>query len=525
MIHFQPWKIFVAIAAIVLGLIYAAPNLLSEKQAEQIPSWLPHRQVSLGLDLQGGSHILLQVDIQAVLREQVNALLETARAALRKDRNLRFTGLGIENNAVVFRLLDSGKTDQVRKDIRDSEPDADIAVNGDAFRLEIRKDEIERRKRSIVEQSIEIVRRRIDEMGTREPTIQRQGDDRILVQLPGVRDPERVKSLLGKTAKLTFRFVDEETSAEDAKQGRLPASSELLPMEDRGTRSATNEIVVRKRVMVSGEDLTDARASYDEHGAPSVSFKFNSKGARQFGDATRDNVGKLFAIVLDNKVISAPVIRSPILGGIGIITGNFTTQTAQDLALLLRAGALPAPLKVLEERSVGPELGADSIRAGVYSSIVGLVLVVAYMIGAYGLFGMFANVALVINLVMILAVMSVLQATLTLPGIAGILLTLGMSVDANVLINERVREETLAGRSPLAALDTGFTRAWATILDANLTTIIKMVLLYAFGSGSVKGFAVTITIGILTSMFTAILVVRMMMVAYVRRRRLKLLPV
>jgi protein-export membrane protein SecD len=277
--------------------------------------------------------------------------------------------------------------------------------------------------------------------------------------------------------------------------------------------------------MVSGENLTDARASYDEHSRPAVSFKFDSVGARRFGDATSENVGKLFAIVLDNKVISAPRIQTAIRGGSGIITGSFTTQAAQDLALLLRAGALPAPLKIIEERSVGPELGADSIQAGVYSCVVGLVLVVVYMAGAYGLFGLFANIALILNLVLIVAVLSILQVTLTLPGIAGILLTLGMAVDANVLVNERIREETKAGRSALAALDVGYTRAWATILDANLTTIIKMVLLYSFGSGSVKGFAVTITIGILTSMFTAILVVRMIMVAWIRQHRTKLLPV
>jgi preprotein translocase subunit SecD len=342
--------------------------------------------------------------------------------------------------------------------------------------------------------------------------------------VPGLTDPQRLKDILGKTAKMTFRFVDEETSVEDAKQGRLPPSSELLKYEERGSQAGA-EIVVRRRVMVSGENLTKAAASYDDRSRPAVSFEFDSVGGRRFGDATKDNVGKRFAIVLDNRVISAPTIQSAILGGKGIITGSFTTQQAQDLALLLRAGALPAPLKIIEERSVGPELGADSIQAGVYSCIVGFLLVVVYMVAAYGLFGLFANIALILNLVLIIAIMSVMEATLTLPGIAGILLTLGMAVDANVLVNERIREETKNGRSPLAAIDVGYTRAWATILDSNLTTIIKMVLLYAFGSGAVKGFAVTITIGILTSMFTAILVVRMIMVAWTKQRRLKLLPV
>ncbi len=525
MIHFAPWKIVVTAVACLLGLIYAAPNLVSEQAAQRIPSWLPHKQLVLGLDLQGGSYLLLEVDTGAVVKERVNSLLDGVRTSLRKDRSVQYTGLAIDGDTVTVRISDPAKVEPVRKQIREDEPDTEVSVEGgQTLRVGFRAAEVEAKRRAAVEQSIEIVRRRIDEMGTREPIIQRQGDSRILVQVPGLSDPQRLKDILGKTAKLTFRFVDEETSVEDAKQGRLPPSSELLKYEERGS-TAGAEIVVRRRIMVSGENLVDARASFDESSRPAVSFKFDSVGGRRFGDATKDNVGKLFAIVLDNRVISAPRIQSAILGGSGIITGSFTTQQAQDLALLLRAGALPAPLKIIEERSVGPELGADSIQAGVYSCIVGFLLVVVYMVAAYGLFGLFANIALILNLVLIIAVMSVMEATLTLPGIAGILLTLGMAVDANVLVNERIREETKNGRSPLAAIDVGYTRAWATILDSNLTTIIKMVLLYAFGSGAVKGFAVTITIGILTSMFTAILVVRMIMVAWTKQRRLKLLPV
>jgi len=523
MIHFQPWKIALVLAVIVLSLAYASPNLLSEKQAEGLPSWLPHKQVSLGLDLQGGSHILLEVDIPAVLREQTNSLLDGVRNTLRKDRAVRYTGLGIEAGAVVFRLLDADKGEQLRKDLRQAEPDADIAVEGDKFRIAFRAAEVERKKRAIVEQSIEIVRRRIDEMGTREPTIQRQGDDRILVQLPGVRDPERVKQLLGKTAKLTFRFVDEETSVEDAKQGRLPAASELLPLEDR-LGGGASEIVVRRRIMVSGENLTDARASYDEHGRPAVSFRFDSVGARGFGAATRDSVGKLFAIVLDNRVISAPRIQSAILGGSGIITGNFSTQSANDLALLLRAGALPAPMKVLEERTVGADLGADSISAGVFASWLGLALVAVFMLAFYGFFGLVANVALVANVVIILAALSVLGATLTLPGIAGIVLTMGMAVDANVLIYERMREEARSGRSPVSAVDAGFSRAFATIFDSNMTHLIAAALLYLVGTGPVKGFAVTLIIGVLTSLFTAVMVTRLMVVTWLKQFRPKALP-
>jgi len=524
MIHFAPWKIAVTVIACLLGLIYAAPNFVSEQAASRIPAWLPHKQLVLGLDLQGGSYLLLEVETDAVLRERLNSLVDGVRTTLRKDRSVQYTGLAMAGDVVTVRITDPAKIEGVRKQLREDEPDTEVSLDGQTLRIGFRASELEAKRRSAVEQSIEIVRRRIDEMGTREPIIQRQGENRILVQVPGLKDPERLKAILGQTAKLTFRFVDEDTSVEDARQGRLPPSSELLKYEERGGAPGA-EIVVRRRIMVSGENLVDARASFDEYSRPAVSFKFDSVGARRFGDATKDNVGKLFAIVLDNKVISAPRIQTAILGGSGIITGSFTTQQAQDLALLLRAGALPAPLKIIEERSVGPELGADSIRAGVYSCMIGFVLVVTYMVAAYGLFGLFANLALILNMILIIAVMSVIEATLTLPGIAGILLTLGMAVDANVLVNERIREETKNGRSPLAAIDVGYTRAWATILDANLTTIIKMVILYALGSGAVKGFAVTITIGILTSMFTAILVVRMIMIAWIRRRRLKLLPV
>jgi preprotein translocase subunit SecD len=524
MIHFQPWKILLITAVCVLGVIYALPSLLDENVAAKLPSWGPNKQITLGLDLQGGSHLLLEVDTQTVVRERTNALLDGVRTVLRKDTALRYTGLGIEGGDVVFRLQDPAKIDQVRRGIREADSDTEVTVEGDRFRVAFKKEALEARRKSAVEQSIEIVRRRVDEMGTREPTIQRQGEDRILVQLPGVRDPERVKALLGKTAKLTFRFVDEETSVEDAKQGRLPAASELLPLEDRLAGGAS-EIVVRRRIMVSGESLTDARASFDESGRPAVSFKFDSVGARGFAAATRDNVGKLFAIVLDNRVISAPRIQSAILGGSGIITGNFSTQSANDLALLLRAGALPAPMKVLEERTVGADLGADSIRAGAIACLVGYILIAVLMVVGYGLFGLIANLALVLNLVFTVAIMSLLGGTLTLPGIAGMVLGLAMAVDANVLIYERMREEERLGRSPFPAADQAFQRAFVTILDSNLTTLIAAAFLYAFGSGPVRGFAVTLSIAIVCSMFTAISLTRMLVSLWLQWRRPKELPI
>ena len=377
------------------------------------------------------------------------------------------------------------------------------------------------RANNVMQQSVEIIRRRIDETGTREPSIQRQGDTRILIQLPGLGDPERIKNLLGQTAKLSFRFVEE-----NVRPGvdPIPAGAEVLPAAEGERDTGLSEYVVRKRIMVGGETLVDAQPTFQDN-APVVSFRFDAVGAKRFADATTQNVGRLFAIVLDGEVISAPVIREPILGGAGVISGTFTVQQVQDLALLLRAGALPAPLTILEERTVGPGLGADSVAAGKIASVLGLVFVILFMGAVYGLFGVMANVALVINLTLILAVLSALQATLTLPGIAGIVLTIGMAVDANVLIFERIREETRAGRGPVSAIDAGYRRALTTIIDANVTTLIAAVLLFQFGTGPVKGFAVTLAIGLITSMFTAIMLTRLFVVTWLRQRRPQALPV
>ncbi|MDQ2803140.1 MAG: protein translocase subunit SecD, partial [Pseudomonadota bacterium] len=371
-----------------------------------------------------------------------------------------------------------------------------------------------------VQQSIEIVRRRIDETGVVDPQVSREGESRIVVQLPGISDPERVKQLLGKTAHMTFQLVD--TTANPASGGPRPPGVEYLPMQD----DAQHKIAVRSRVDVDGGDLTDARAASDQQSAQwVVNFTFNSVGARRFADITRANVSRPFAIVLDGRVISAPVIREPITGGRGQISGSFTAQTASDLALLLRAGALPAPLTVIEENTIGPELGADAIRAGAISLAVGFVLVIAFMGFFYGLFGWFANLVLVVNLVMMLAILSLLQATLTLPGMAGILLTLGMAVDANILINERIREEQRLGRPPLAALEHGFQRAFRTIFDSNATAFLAHVMLFIFGSGPVRGFAVTITVGIATSLFTAWFLTRLLVARWYVSTRPRLLPV
>ncbi|MBV8538094.1 MAG: protein translocase subunit SecD [Alphaproteobacteria bacterium] len=527
MVGMAKWKIWTILALVAFGVIFAAPNLVPPERAEAIPSWLPHRQVSLGLDLLGGSYLLLQVDVDAVMKERLNNLIDGVRTAMRKERII-VSNLGPEGGtAVTFKVRDAGELEKARNAVRDIDPTTQVTTQPDGtVKIQFDQQQIADLNRKTLTQSVEIVRRRMDETGTKEPSIQTQGIDRILVQLPGLKDPERIKELLGKTAKLTFHLPDLTNSVEEAKAGHIPPGDELLPSDQAGADGKPLMYLIQRRVLVSGDRLTDAQPGTNpQSGQWVVNFTFDGVGTRQFADVTRDNVGRPFAVVLDGKVITAPVIREPILGGRGQISGNFTARSASDLAVLLRAGALPAPLKIIEERSIGPGLGADSIRAGVYSSIAGFVLVVAYMIAAYGLFGFFANVALVANLILIIAAMSILQATLTLPGIAGILLTLGMAVDANVLINERIREETKNGKTPLAALDAGFARALSTIVDANLTTLIKMLLLYIFGSGPVKGFAVTISIGILTSMVTATLLVRLLILLWIRYRRPKLLPV
>jgi SecD/SecF fusion protein len=526
MSHFPVWKIVVVVLGCVLGVMFAAPNLLTDEEVAGLPQFMPHQKVNLGLDLQGGSYLLMEVDFDAVLRERAQGLVDSARTILRRER-IGYQDLGITNDGgVSFTLTNPADAERARSEFRKAETDVTIDVQGNRMVLRYSEQATVARKNQVLEQSIEIVRRRVDELGTTEPSIQRQGENRILVQLPGLNDPERIKNLLGKTAKMNFQLVDVSMSPEDARAtGRIPPGDDLLP-EDKGRNAQGNPVfhLVQKQIAVGGETLVDAQPSFRD-GRPVVTFRFDAGGGRKFAEITRSNVGRPFAIVLDNKVISAPVIREPILGGSGEISGNFTTQEAKDLALLLRAGALPAPLKVVEERSVGPDLGADSIKSGTHATILGLVLVLAYMLLSYGRFGLFADVAVLLNLVLTIAALSLLQATLTLPGIAGLLLTVGMSVDANILINERTREEILNGRSPMSAIEAGFTKAWATIIDSNLTTLIKMAILYLLGAGVVRGFAVTIFLGILISMFTSIVLVRLMMTSWLRRVRPKQLKI
>ena len=527
MVHFPRWQRILVILICVLGIAYAAPNLVSRQTAEGLPDWLPHKQISLGLDLQGGSHLLLEVDTGAVIRELMDATVDEVRLQLRRERIL-YSDLGVDGDSLHVTIKKPEDLDRARALLRDIGSDT-ILGEGEGNRLTLTMTEKEQqaREQSAVEKSIEIIRRRIDETGVREPTIQRQGAGRILVQLPGISDPERMKQLLGKTAKLTFHLVDERGATLEPGRKRVPPGSMLVPSANEfDSKGNPRQYLVKKRVVVSGENLIDAQPTFDQRDSqPIVSFRFDTVGAKRFGEATSEHTGEILAIVLDGKVISAPRIREPILGGSGVISGSFTVEGARDLALLLRAGALPAPLTILEERTVGPGLGADSVAAGKIAGMVGFAAVVIFMVVAYGLFGVMADVALVVNVILILAALSVLQATLTLPGIAGIVLTMGMAVDANVLIFERIREEGDAGRTPISAIDAGYSRALSTIVDSNVTTLIAGVLLFMFGSGPVRGFAVTLSIGIVTSMFTAIMVSRLMVVMWLRRARPHVVPV
>ena len=521
MMYFSRLKTTLILAVCALGVLLCIPTLFYTYTP---PAGVPWRKVQLGLDLSGGSYLLLELDTAAVAKERLDSLADGARTVLRgKVTGYQPPVSQPAQDRVLIRMAPGPQQDDAVKLLRDAASangatDYQVDANAGDIKLTIPVSVQRDRAAAAIAQSIEIVRRRIDDTGVLDPQITRQGDNRIVVQLPGVEDPNRIKELIGQTARMTFRLVDE-----NANPAAPPPGVDFLPMEGQPGQ----KIAVRKRVEVDGANLTDARPgqSSAHPGSWVVSFTFDSQGARQFARVSGANVGHRFAVVLDEKVITAPVINEAITGGRGEISGNFTAQSASDLAVLLRAGALPAPLTVVEERSVGPELGQDSIRAGAISLFVGFVLVMAYMAVFYGLFGLFANIALVINLFLQVAVLSLLGATLTLPGMAGILLTLGVAVDANILIIERIREEVRHGRTPLNALETGFRKAYGTIVDSNATAFLAHVMLFVFGSGPVRGFAVTITVGIATTLFTATLVARLLTVRWYVSNKPKLLPV
>src|SRR6266404_2541370 len=533
MLYFTRWKALAIILTALVVCLCAVPNFFPEATVKGWPKWA-QRHLVLGLDLQGGSHILLEVDANAVKKDKLDQVRDDIRRALR-DAKIGYSGLAVRSDNVEVRISKDSDVQNALTKLRElSQPlggllgtsgQRSLEVSdggGGVIRITVPQGAVTERIRQAVEQSIQIVERRVNELGTVEPLIQRQGVDRILVQVPGLQDPTRLKELLGKTAKLDFRMVDLTVPADQAQQGRVPPDSEVLM----SSTSPKTPYVIKKQVLVSGADLTDAQPGFDQRsGEPIVSFRFNTSGSRKFAQATSENVGQPFAIVLDNEVISAPVIREPITGGSGQISGSFTVQQANDLAILLRAGALPAPLTIIEERTVGPGLGQDSIEKGELAAYVGSIMVIVFMLVTYRLFGVFANVAVAINVAMIFGVLSLLNATLTLPGIAGIVLTVGIAVDSNVLIYERIREELRGGRNAISAIDAGFKRALSTILDSNITTFIAAAVLFYIGTGPVRGFAVTLGIGIITTVFTAFTLTRLIVAGWVRWKRPQTVPI
>jgi len=537
MLHVSNWTRAIVAIIVLAGLLISLPNALPSSVMARYPAWLPHGTVNLGLDLQGGSYILLEVGIDQVYKDQLESLVGDIRSGLRKAR-IGYTDLNVKGDTVSVRILDAARFDEAKSIINALVPSAGgslLSVGGRAYDVTSPSSGVislhmtdaykTQKKEQTVEQSIEVVRKRIDELGTREPTIERQGDDRIIVQVPGLSDPKELLKILSTTAKMTFQLVDEAADPAQIAKGIIPIGDELLKTKADDNRPSET-LAIQKRIYVAGDRLTNAQQSFEQQtGQVVVTFNFDTTGARQFGDVTKNNVGHRFAIVLDKEILTAPVIQTPILGGSGQITGNFTVKSATELAVLLRAGALPAPLKPIEERTVGAELGKDSVQAGSLSALGGLLCVGLFMVARYGLFGLFADVALTLNIVLLLAILTLFGATLTLPGIAGIVLTMGMAVDANVLIYERIREEQRNGRTMLASIDAGFTRARATIFDANSTHLIAALILFELGSGPVRGFAVTLGVGILTSFFTAVMVTRLIVIAWLNVRRPKRLAI
>ena len=535
MLYFSRTKAAAILLTALVVCSFTIPNFFSEQTVKSWPAWAQRRLV-LGLDLQGGSHILLEVDQNDIRKQRLDTLRDEVLRTLREARITWANAPAVRGNSVEVRLREGTDFPTAFAKLRDlSQPLGGVLqgngmrtlevvdAGGGLVRITPSDAAMVERTRQTIDQSVPIIEKRINELGLVEPTVQRQGTDRILVQVPGLGDPRRLLELLGRTAKLEFSLVDTSMSAEDALQGRAPSDDEVL-FEKQGDQKIP--ILVKRQALVEGADLTDAQASFDQRTSePIVNFKFNSTGARKFGRATQENVGRPFAIVLDNEIISAPVIREPILGGSGQISGSFTVESANNLAILLRAGALPAKLTVIEQRVVGPGLGLDSIKAGEHASIAGALLVVVFMLVTYALFGLFANIAVAINVLMIIGVLSFLNATLTLPGIAGIVLTVGIAVDSNVLIYERIREEVRNGRTAITAIDAGFTRALATILDSNITTFIAAAVLFFIGTGPVRGFAVTLGIGIITTLFTAFTMTRLIMAFWVRMVRPQTVPI
>lgn len=528
MLDFPRWKKIWLWAITLIGVLAAAPSLVSVAGGSW-PSSLPDPRVNLGLDLAGGSHILLEADASQVAAQRLETMDEAVRAALKKaEPRIRAGDISSKDGRLSFLLDDPSQVDAAREAILPLTTGAGLTGQRD-WRIEVRDGSrfvltptqagLDQAVTQAMDSATEVVRKRIDALGTREPTIIRQGDLRIVVQVPGLDDPKKLKDLLGQTAKLEFKLVDSNALPSDVAQGIVPPGSEFVPYSDPDSAGVAG-IAVRRLGGIKGDSLTNAQQTFDgQTNEPVVSITFDQQGGAKFAKLTTENVNKPFAIILDGKVLSAPNINEPILGGSAQISGNFTVDSANQLAISLRSGALPVDLKVVEERTVGPDLGADSIRKGAIAMAVGAVAVMVLIAATYGRFGLFANAALVINVLMILGIMAIANTTLTLPGIAGFVLTIGAAVDANVLINERIREERKRGRRVIAAVENGYREASRAIMDANLTNVIAAVLLFLFGSGPVRGFAIVLMIGIVTSVFTAVTMTRLWVAGWLRKAR------
>ena len=532
MLHFSRWKTLAILGSVLVAIILALPNVLPASVNEKLGAY-GLKPLTLGLDLQGGSNVLLEVD-RVDLKEKLGTQLTGDIRATLREAKIGYQGINRSGDGVTVRITNLADLDRAREELKKLQQPVntglfstgavinlfDLGQQDQQFTFTYSEPGLDSKIGAAVAQSLKIVESRINALGTTEPVIQQQGKDRIVVQLPGVQDPERVKSVIGRTAKLTFQLLCE--SQPSAAGQNPPPECKALPLKDDPKRIMW--VQTSSRATVDGADLNDAKPGFDQQNQPVVTFRFNTKGAERFGKLTRENVGKPFAIILDDEIVSFPRINEPILGGSGQISGNFTTEETANLSIVLRSGALPAKLTIVEERTVGPSLGSDSIRAGLIASMIGLIAVVLFMLLVYGIFGVFANIALLANLIMLIALMSLFGSTLTLPGIAGIVLTMGMAVDSNVLVYERIREEWRNGRTALNAIETGFRAALATILDANITTLIAGIVLFGIGSGPVRGFAVTLSIGILTTVFTAFTLTKLIVAWWVKIARPKEVP-
>ncbi|MBD8677698.1 protein translocase subunit SecD [Sphingomonas sp. CFBP 13720] len=523
MLDFPRWKQIAIWGFVALMALFAIPSMMPEATRAKLPAWLPTPAINLGLDLAGGSYILLEAKTEDVAATRIEAMREMIATEMRRTPRVAIGDISTRGQQISFMVRDATQVDAAREKLlgltgggagMTGQREWDVEVRDTTrFVLTPTSAGLNLAVENAMNDATEVVRRRIDELGTREPTIIRQGSNRIVVQVPGLSDPKALKNLLGRTAKLEFKLVDTTADPAAVAQGRAPAGSQILPYPGQGP------IAVKRATIISGDQLTDARQSYDENQAPAVSFSFNSEGGRRFARVTQENIGKPFAIIVDNQVISAPNIQTAILGGSGVINGGFTVDSANQLAIALRSGKLPVDLAVVQESTVSPELGADSIKAGVTAAIIAAVAVILFMIMTYGRFGIYSTLAVIINVLVILAVMAMLNATLTLPGIAGFVLTIGTAVDANVLINERIREERRRGRSVLQSLELGYKEASRTIFEANVTHAIAGGIMLILGSGPIRGFAVVLLIGIASSVFTAVTFTRMLVAGWMRRNR------